>query len=384
MVRPYLNFHLPYYLNSIVVIFLLQSYGFHGNKAFAIWFIYAILPILDMIIPNDNINPTPEESKILSKQFKWKIPIYLLLFAEWYALYFSMRMFSTYSMPLHYFLLASISFGHANAIGFLFAHELFHKKNKIDRALGTLTMIKSLYMHFFLEHIYGHHKYVSTPSDPATAKLNQSLYSFLYQTIVTSFQNSWNREIKYLEKRGKNPYSLENRMIMYLCSEILFTICIFIVYGTQPLIAFLIQAASGVFILETINYIRHYGLQRKEVSPGEYEQVSIKHSWNAPQWLQNTIFLKLQRHSDHHANSYKPYQCLLSLEESPNLPGGYLGCIPAAMVPPLWYYMINPIAFEANAGKQPSPKAFAACKKVYSSWLVVQVLAFTLLLPIGY
>ena len=196
-------------------------------------------------------------------------------------------------------------------------------------------MVKTMYMHFFLEHIYGHHKYVCTPQDPATAKLNQSLYSFIYQTLVGSFKNSWTREVSFLKKQGKNPYTLENKMILYVSLEILFAISVYFVFGGHSFVSFLIQAFTAVFILETINYIRHYGLMRKEISPGVFEQVSIKHSWNAPQWVQNAVLLKLQRHSDHHENSFKPYQCLLSLKESPTLPAGYLVCIPSAMIPPL-------------------------------------------------
>lgn len=383
MVRWYLDFHWPYYLNTVVVLSLINSFEYHQNMMFGLWVIYAGLPLLDLVIPDDNINPTPEESIELSKQFKWKIPVYLFLFSEWYALYFSLKLVSTYEISPFFIFILAISIGHSNAIGFLFSHELFHKKGKIDRTLGTLNMLKTLYMHFFLEHIYGHHKYVSTPIDPATARLNQSLYSFLYQTLMGSFKNSWDRELKKLEKTGQKSNIFANRMIRYLTIEATFTVGVYFVFGMTALIVFLLEAAVSIFILETINYIRHYGLLRKEVRAGEYEAVTVKHSWNAPQWLQNMIFLKLQRHSDHHANSYKPYQCLLSLDESPTLPGGYLGCIPAAMVPPLWYYMINPIAIEVNTSKTPSKSAYNTSKKAYHYWLVVQVAFFTALLLLG-
>lgn len=50
------------------------------------------------------------------------------------------------------------------------AHELGHKDNLVDKTLGTLTLSRNLYMHFAIEHIYGHHRNVATPTDPATAK----------------------------------------------------------------------------------------------------------------------------------------------------------------------------------------------------------------------
>ena len=62
-------------------------------------------------------------------------------------------------------------------------------------------------------------------------------------------------------------------------------------------------------MFESVNYLEHYGLQRK-LMPGYtdiYESVRITHSWNAPQVITNYLLFKLQRHSDHHANSYKHY-----------------------------------------------------------------------------
>ena len=78
-----------------------------------------------------------------------------------------------------------------------------------------------------------------------------------------------------------------------------------------------------IFFQETINYIEHYGLQRQKDENGVYESVNIMHSWNAPQRYTNYILFKLQRHSDHHANAYKPYQILNSFEDSPTFLGGY-------------------------------------------------------------
>lgn len=59
------------------------------------------------------------------------------------------------------------------------------------------------------------------------------------------------------------------------------------------------------------------------MSDGTFEKVTILHSWNAPHRFTNYLLFKLQRHSDHHENASKPFQTLLSLEESPLLPHGY-------------------------------------------------------------
>ena len=109
-------------------------------------------------------------------------------------------------------------------------------------------------------------------------------------------------------------------------------------------------------MLEAINYLEHYGLERK-LLPGSsdvYESVKITHSWNAPQLLTNYILFKLQRHSDHHANSYKPYQILDSFTESPMLPYGYSVSILLCMFPPIWRRVTDPIALATNQGEKVS------------------------------
>ncbi|OMJ87116.1 hypothetical protein SteCoe_11266 [Stentor coeruleus] len=240
-------------------------------------------------------------------------------------------------------------------------------------------MLKSLYMHFYSEHLYGHHKYVSTPNDPATAKFGQTLYAYIPQTLKGSFINTWKRECKAAEKLGKSPYSLHNHFIQWLSIEAIFTFSIWCAWGWKTLGLFLFQAFLSVWMLETINYIRHYGLQRKKQANGLYEPVTTKHSWNAPQTLQNLILLKLQRHSDHHANAYKPYQTLLSCEDSPNLPCGYAVCVLASFFPPVWFGIVNPLAEATNKQGRPNDEQMEKSNSSLKIWLAIQTSIVTIL-----
>ncbi|CAG9331402.1 unnamed protein product [Blepharisma stoltei] len=380
MVRAYLNCHSIYYLNTILVSFFIYVTDHYQKPMFIVWFIYALLPFLDAILPLDHINPTPEEEKELKRQWKWKIPIYSFVFAEWYAMFWVMNYINNHSLSWSQLVALIITQGHVSAIGFLIAHELFHKRDMLGRVVGTLDMLKSLYMHFYSEHLYGHHKNVSTPNDPATAKLNQTLYEFIPSTIKGSFLNCWKRESKALKKRGKSPWSIENKLIICVLIEILFVCFIFACFSFKSFMVFLIQAALSIFLLESINYARHYGLQRKEIKPGVYEPVTIKHSWNAPHFLQNLFLLKLQRHSDHHANSYKPYQTLSSYPESPCLPCGYASCIPAALIPPAWFAIVNPIVEGTNEYGKPTAEQMKKSTDSFNIFLVLQASVFTLLL----
>ena len=166
-----------------------------------------------------------------------------------------------------------------------------------------------MYLHFYIEHTHGHHRRVATPEDPTSSRRNETLYQFLPRTIIGSWISAW----QYEEKRlGTKEISVYNRMHIFILCYLMFPSIIKILYGWSGMLFFLSTAGISIIFLETINYIEHYGLVRKEISPGVYEKVDIKHSWNAPHRLTNYLLFKLQRHSDHHENSYKPYQTLCS------------------------------------------------------------------------
>ncbi len=64
-------------------------------------------------------------------------------------------------------------------------------------------------------------------------------------------------------------------------------------FGLKAAIFSVMQGAVAIFMLETVNYIEHYGLLRKKDEYGIYESVNIRHSWNAPQAFTNYLLFKL-------------------------------------------------------------------------------------------
>lgn len=155
-------------------------------------------------------------------------------------------------------------------------------------------MIKNLYMHFSYEHIYGHHRNVATPEDPATAPKNVTVYQFFWRSLVGTFANVYN-----MEKENNKPFYF-NCAVLSILGSVIFTAFIYWVFNLKTMLFFLAQGILSVFFLETINYIEHYGLLRKRLVDGSYEKVTIRHSWNAPYLFTNYLLFKLQRHSDHH------------------------------------------------------------------------------------
>ena len=114
-----------------------------------------------------------------------------------------------------------------------------------------------------------------------------------------------------------------------------------IALGAGALLFWLVQAAYAVFLLEAINYIEHYGLERSAGADGRPEPFAMQHAWNADHALTNCFIANLQRHSDHHMHAWKPYATLEALP-GPQLPTGYAGCLFLASVPRLWFRAMQP------------------------------------------
>ncbi|MEZ4237887.1 MAG: alkane 1-monooxygenase [Myxococcota bacterium] len=226
--------------------------------------------------------------------------------------------------------------------GITIAHELVHRTTRGDRALAEILMTTVSYPWWLVEHVLGHHRWVGTPRDPATARLGESVYAFLPRSIFGGLASFWSLERAYAARRGIPWWSLRDRRTRYALELVALWAGLAAVGGWAVVGAFAVQAVVGVVLLEVINYIEHYGLVRTEVRPGEYERVKPQHSWNSNHWLTGAFLFNLPRHADHHAHAARPYWDLRPFPDAPELPLGYAGMVLVAMVPPLYRRWMEP------------------------------------------
>ena len=226
------------------------------------------------------------------------------------------------------------------------AHELGHRKPYFERFMSKLLYMPCLYMHFYIEHNFGHHLHVGTPEDGATAKYNQNVYSFWWSSVTKQYFGAWKRQLDLLKAQKKSFLSLKNDVFWYhfIQAGYLFSVC-FLISPEVLVFAVAVGILSFLF-LETINYIEHYGLRRSKLPSGRYERVQPHHSWNSNFNIGRIVLYELTRHSDHHFKASKKYQVLDSHEKSPTLPMGYPASILLSLLPPLWFYVINPLVPE--------------------------------------
>jgi alkane 1-monooxygenase len=231
-------------------------------------------------------------------------------------------------------------------------HELVHRISTIHKTLGNLSYAKAMYPHFLIQHIMSHHKKVGTPEDPTTARKDESIYSYYLRAIPAGYVETWNIESERLTKDKISAFSLQNKLILWNLLCLLYCVGLWAVFGGRILAFHLIQSIISVILFEAINYVEHYGLVRKKDANGHYESINARHSWNAIQMGTNYLYFKLQRHSDHHANAYKPYQILESIPDSPVLPSGYMVCVNLAFFSPIWKKVMNPYVDAVNKGEK--------------------------------
>ena len=226
-------------------------------------------------------------------------------------------------------------------IGINVGHELGHRFKRWEQLIGEVLLLTSLDTHFLPYHNGGHHLNVATPKDSATAAKNELLFTFWFTSHFGSYVKAWKLENHLMKNKNKSIFSLSNRMVVYTIANVLVLLGIYYFFGIVVLTAFLMAAIIGILLLETVNYIEHYGLLREKKESGRYQSVSHNHSWNSDHPIGRTLLFNLSRHSDHHYNGSKKYQVLKSVDSSPQMPTGYPGMMVLAVLQPLWFFIMN-------------------------------------------
>ncbi|SEB66202.1 alkane 1-monooxygenase [Tenacibaculum sp. MAR_2009_124] len=303
---------------------------------------FILVPLLELLFKPDSNNFNKEEEEIHKNNKIYTYVLYFTIPIQFFFLGWFLLFIVPQGMSFTDFLGKTISMGlMCGVIGINVGHELGHRNNRRDEFLGEILLLTSLNTHFLPYHNAGHHFNVATPKDAATARKNESLYTFWVRSHFQSYYQAWIIENKRLNDSNRPWYHYQNRMVAYTFSSLLVALLIFFLLGLKALCAFTGAAIVGILLLETVNYIEHYGLLRNKNERGRYERVKRAHSWNSNHIVGKYMLFNLSRHSDHHYNGSKHYQLLKSLSDSPQMPTGYPGMMLIALFPPVWFKLMN-------------------------------------------
>lgn len=213
--------------------------------------------------------------------------------------------------------------------GIVVAHELIHRRNRVQYFLGRLLLMFVCYEHFATEHVRGHHPRIGTQDDPATARFGETFKAFFLRTVPAQFKSAWHLEkIRIGDEQMKwyDPRMLRHRVLQGVVAELAIAAAYVYFFGWLALVFFLFQARLAITLLEVVNYVEHWGLSRVG------KTVTNLDSWDTDGWFTLHTLVGLSRHSDHHARASRPYHLLRRFEESPKMPTGYYGTVVLAMM----------------------------------------------------
>ena len=223
-------------------------------------------------------------------------------------------------------------------VGTITAHELTHRTwDPVSMLIGRWLLAFSFDTIFSIEHVYGHHRYVSTEEDPATAPRGRNVYFHVLASTVKGNVSAWKIEQKRLARKGQALLGWHNAVLRGHAMSLLLVAGAAAVAGPLPTVLLVVCMLWGKALLEIVNYMEHYGMVRNPATP-----VQPRHSWNTNKRISSWTMFNLTRHSHHHAQGEVPYQDLKPFPDAPMMIGGYLTTIVVAMIPPLWHKLMTP------------------------------------------
>lgn len=314
--------------------------------------VYIGLPVADLIVGEDRSNPPEAAMAELDADPYYRVIAWMMVPLLWIAFVFAAWFVARHALPWHGVLAATIATGVIGGFCINIGHELGHKRGAFERRLAKLVLAPTGYGHFHVEHNRGHHRDVATPDDPASSRMGESIYAFLLREMPGAWRRAWRLERERMQALGRSRFSLHNDIVQ----TALITLALWsalIAWLGAGVLPFLIAASFWAnFQLTSANYIEHYGIARKRLPNGRHEPCRPEHSWNSNHLVSNWALFHLQRHSDHHANATRRYQCLRHFDEAPQLPTGYFGMFLLSYAPPLWFRVMDP-RLVAMVGRDP-------------------------------
>lgn len=324
------------YLSPLIIyIGAVHSFSTYGFMCYApLVYAWIVIPLFELFLRPNASNLSEAEEEVARQDKVYDYILYLIVFLQMPTLFYFLNSMQDPALSL------ADKIGRTGTMGLLcgtlginVGHELGHRTNRFEQALAKISLLSSLYMHFFIEHNKGHHKNVATPEDPSSARYGEDVFRFWFRSIIFSYTSAWR-----IASRKKGWF---NEMLLFQIIQLAFVSLIYVLFGWKILGIYLIAALIGILLLETVNYIEHYGLQRKQIAGNKYERAMPQHSWNSNHVIGRVMLFELSRHSDHHYLASRKYQVLRHHEDAPQMPTGYPGMMILSLVPPAWFWVMN-------------------------------------------
>jgi alkane 1-monooxygenase len=243
---------------------------------------FIAIPLLDLVFGEYHHNWSELEQKWIKSQlwFRWLPMLSLPLFFMYQILMVSYALQANTVLAKAGWVLSCGIAGGVMAI--TIGHELIHRKTKWEQRTGGLLLSMVAYGSFKVEHIYGHHVHVATPKDMTTAPKGMSVYRFWWRALFKTPRLAYD----IAKQRQAKKKARLNEFVALYCLSRLFLLGALVIWGFAGALFWLLQSLVAILLLETVNYIEHYGLLRAKKGD-RYESTNHHHSWNSSRLVTN-------------------------------------------------------------------------------------------------
>ena len=344
--RAWWSLSVVYPLLPFAGIWAHAATGWPAALALPLVISYGLMPLLDALLGEDPSNPPEEVVAQLEADRYYRLLTWATVPLHFVALIGCAWWVDTQVLPWWAVGLMGYVAGAGSGLGINTGHELGHKPNRVEQWLARLVLAVPAYGHFTVEHGRGHHRWVATPEDHASARMGESIYRFALRELPGGVRRAWALEGERLVALGHSRWSVHNTMLQSYAVTFALQGSLVLAWGWVMLPFLAVHNVVAWWQLTSANYVEHYGLLRQRLGGSNadtprYEAPQPHHSWNTNHLVTNLVLFHLQRHSDHHAHPSRRYQSLRHFENLPQLPSGYFGMFPLAYVPPLWFRVMD-------------------------------------------
>lgn len=225
-----------------------------GWPVFWFWgpiLIFGVFPPLDLLIGRDAENPPESVLKWLEQDRYYRWCTYAFLPLQYAGLVFACALWAGDTLTVLDKLGLALTEAMVSGIAINTAHELGHKRDRLERRLSKIALAQSGYGHFFVEHNRGHHVRVATPEDPASARMGESFWAFLPRTVAGSLASAWELEKEWLARHGRSVWSVHNNILNAWAMTVLLFAGLTATFGLRVLPYLVIQLLIGFPLLES-------------------------------------------------------------------------------------------------------------------------------------
>ncbi|MBI3677961.1 MAG: fatty acid desaturase [Proteobacteria bacterium] len=288
--------------------------------------LYAAVAIHLTIIAGENTigrhySNEPNESA-LAQGSASQAPLFVWAICHAVALSAAIALIARSRLTAHQIFALGAIFGYSiNLFSIVVGHELLHRRATAPQICADILFAMMLLPQFPTVHLASHHRWAGTTQDCQTPHAGEQIYPYLWRALYEGLCLSLSRSA-----RAHEPYLLRRTAIT------LALIALGSIYGWPVLLFLVVQGVFAFLVLETLNYVQHYAVERPVPGIAQAANRDIN-------FVSRCILMNLPLHDAHHTHPSLSYSELTRVPDAQTYCWGYWTSFWIVWLPPLWQHL---------------------------------------------